>query len=465
MFNITAENDISFKLNLMRDAVHFPVENSSDVVVSVVSSKTKRAIAHTIDFDGLIYIDVDSAGLGTGCYGIEVVGKLNGAKWRSYHDSVWQYTYATRSGVVVSDDSESDYYDIIMEVQLYVSDVEGAIREHNLDEASHPYILGLFENYATQQELAQKQDVITDLAAIRSGAAKGATAYQKPVGGIPYYDLNEDINTDLNMGNEAWSDLRDEDTGLLWKVPAQASKTNKLADKDFVNSSVSTNTAYYISNNGQPFTSLAQLQAYSGPLTNNDYAFVVGTDAAGNTTYTRYKYNADTQAWAEEYVLNNSSFTAAQWAAISSGITSGDVTKLRALPTKEQLDVLFGNINDTLQAHATAINQKANKTNVVQVVFSSSSEEQKIEMLQPNEIAEVSFVDYMDFAFGGVDNTQKCEYCIKFNVGATIPSIDLTGVEWSEALTLEQNKHYVILINYENGAMYGDWKSYNIASV
>lgn len=462
MFNITAENDISFKLNLMRDAVHFPVENSSDVVVSVVSSKTKRAIAHTIDFDGLIYIDVDSAGLGTGCYGIEVVGKLNGAKWRSYHDSVWQYTYATRSGVVVSDDSESDYYDIIMEVQLYVSDVEGAIREHNLNEASHPYILGLFENYATQQELAQKQDVIQDLEAIRSGAAKGATAYQKPVGGIPKSDCDSYIQEELYYAVDARARIYED---VLPLIPAQASEQNKLADKDFVNSSVATNTANYISYNGQPFPSLAQLQAYSGPLTNNDYAFVVGTDAAGNTTYTRYKYNADTQAWAAEYVLNNSSFTAAQWAAISSGITSGDVEKLRALPTKEQLDTLFGDINGTLEDHATAINQKANKTNVLQVEFEAASGLHDVCMLQPNEIAEVSFVDYMDFGFDGLDNTQKCEYCIKFNVGATIPSISITGVEWSEALTLEQNKHYVILINYENGALYGDWKSYNIASV
>lgn len=108
-------------------------------------------------------------------------------------------------------------------------------------------------------------------------------------------------------------------------IPAAATSSNQLADKAFVNSSVATNTANYISDNGEPFTSLAALEAYSGPLTNNDYAFVVGTDAAGNTTYTRYKYNASTDTWAEEYVLNNSSFTATQWDAINSGITSGDV--------------------------------------------------------------------------------------------------------------------------------------------
>lgn len=121
------------------------------------------------------------------------------------------------------------------------------------------------------------------------------------------------------------------------KVPAQASAQNQLADKAFVNSSIATNTAFYISDGGRPFQSLADLENYEGALTNNDYAFVVGRDAAGNTTYTRYKWNEATEAWGEEYVLNNSSFTAEQWAAISSGITSGLVAKLGALPTAEAL--------------------------------------------------------------------------------------------------------------------------------
>ena len=117
------------------------------------------------------------------------------------------------------------------------------------------------------------------------------------------------------------------------KIPTQATTSNKLADKAFVNSSVATNTANYISDNGQPFTSLAALEAYSGTLTNNDYAYVVTTDAAGNTVYNRYKYVDDgetTPAWAFEYALNNSSFTAAEWAAIQSGITAAAVARIPA---------------------------------------------------------------------------------------------------------------------------------------
>lgn len=98
---------------------------------------------------------------------------------------------------------------------------------------------------------------------------------------------------------------------------------------DFTNSSVATNTAYFRGT----YNSVEELEAYSGELTNNDYAFVVSTDAAGNTVYNRYKYvvNGDTGSWQFEYALNNSSFTAAQWAAINSGMSSTDKTTLDTL--------------------------------------------------------------------------------------------------------------------------------------
>lgn len=106
------------------------------------------------------------------------------------------------------------------------------------------------------------------------------------------------------------------------KIPAQASSENKLADKDFVNSSISTNTAYFRGT----FESIQALELYSGEKTNNDYAFVVGIDAAGNTKYSRYKWNG--LSWVFEYDINNSSFTAEQWAAIQSGITEEIVQRL-----------------------------------------------------------------------------------------------------------------------------------------
>jgi hypothetical protein len=106
------------------------------------------------------------------------------------------------------------------------------------------------------------------------------------------------------------------------KIPSQASSSNQLADKAFVNSSIATSTATFRGT----FGSVAELEAYTGPKDDNDYAFVTGTDAEGNTYYDRYKYNGT--AWVFEYRLNNSSFTSAQWAAINSGATSTNISQI-----------------------------------------------------------------------------------------------------------------------------------------
>ena len=107
------------------------------------------------------------------------------------------------------------------------------------------------------------------------------------------------------------------------KIPSQASSTNQLADKEFVNSTVSTSTATFRGT----FDTLSELQATSGDL--NDYAYLEVYDITEPTQvkqYDRYKHNGS--GWAFEYTLNNSSFTASQWAAINSGITSNLAGKI-----------------------------------------------------------------------------------------------------------------------------------------
>lgn len=142
------------------------------------------------------------------------------------------------------------------------------------------------------------QGAIEDLSSIRSGAAAGSTALQ-----------HEDVDTLPSDGSSN---------------PVSSGGTY-----NFVNSSIATNTAYFIGT----FASVADLEAYTGTVTNNDYAFVTSTDSAGNTLYNRYKYNAATQEWSFEYAVNNTAFTAAQWAAIQSGMTSADKTKLDGIET------------------------------------------------------------------------------------------------------------------------------------
>ena len=133
------------------------------------------------------------------------------------------------------------------------------------------------------------------------------------------------------------------------KIPSQASATNQLADKNFVNSSIATNTSNFIGT----FNSLEELEAYSGPLTNNDYGFVISEDEDGNTIYNRYKYNSTNGEWLFEYALNNSSFTAAQWDSINSGITSDGVTQI----STNQDDISA--INSTLEGFGDIVTYNA----------------------------------------------------------------------------------------------------------
>ena len=206
-----------------------------------------------------------------------------------------------------------------------------------------------------------KQNIIADLEQIRAGALAGAAAYVKPAAGIPATDLAQAVQHALELANTALQGSELEAITAL--IPEAASPSNQLADKSFVNSSISTNTAYYISNNGQPFNSVEELVAYSGPLTNNDYAFVVGRDSEGNTTYTRYKYNASTGQWGAEFVLNNSSFTAAQWTAINSGITAALVASIPLKYVKPDGGIpatdLAQAVRDLLTAASTALQPSA----------------------------------------------------------------------------------------------------------
>ena len=148
------------------------------------------------------------------------------------------------------------------------------------------------------------------------------------------------------------SDTSKEAVANKTTVVLGTSDSNYPTDKavaEFVNSSIATNTAHYISDNGDPFTSVAALEAYAGTVTNNDYAFVTGTDSEGNTYYDRYKAtdNDSTITWGREYRLNNSSFTAAQWASINSGITAALVSKIHEHSNKTVLDgITETNVNN-----------------------------------------------------------------------------------------------------------------------
>ena len=86
-------------------------------------------------------------------------------------------------------------------------DLSGYYTKGQTDSAITSALNTALANYTTTtaltQLLAGKQDVINDLSDIRSGASAGATAYQKPAGGIPKSDLAQGVKDSLNKADTA----------------------------------------------------------------------------------------------------------------------------------------------------------------------------------------------------------------------------------------------------------------------
>ena len=122
------------------------------------------------------------------------------------------------------------------------------------------------------------------------------------------------------------------------KIPTQATNNNQLADKDFVNSSLNSITAFYITKNanGDQFNSKLELDSttefYSGGEirvpTRNDYCIVLEDETKDNST-TRYIYQNN--QWEFQYVVNETPLTSEQIKAINSGITLELVAKLQGI--------------------------------------------------------------------------------------------------------------------------------------
>lgn len=161
----------------------------------------------------------------------------------------------------------------------------------------------------------------TDLPAVWESLTKNEMPYQDVTINTAHIPvLPQSKVTGLS---DALSSLRSGYTGISALIPQAATADNQLADKEFVNSSIATATATFRGT----FATLAALEAT--PADRNDYAFWQHKDEAGNTCYDKYTYTGS--EWKFEYRLNNSSFTAAQWGAINSGITGALVTRLSGI--------------------------------------------------------------------------------------------------------------------------------------
>ena len=115
-------------------------------------------------------------------------------------------------------------------------------------------------------------------------------------------------------------------------ISSNASSSNKLMDKNYIDDSINSVTAYYITKNaqGDQWATYAELSAASTfyswwvqrTPTRNDYTIVLADENYDNAT-TRYIYNS---GWEYQYTVNETAMSQAQLDALNSWITSWKVS-------------------------------------------------------------------------------------------------------------------------------------------
>ena len=156
-------------------------------------------------------------------------------------------------------------------------------------------------------------------------------------------DLQTEIIDRVNADNTLQNNINSTTsriTSIEGKIPAQASSTNQLADKSFVNSSIQTNTANFRGSwtnwNAVPTNADDYPSDFSGSKTPTTNDYLVIQNASDYTLETlsgtwRFKYIGDwdtngKNGWESEYQVNEEPLTSEQIYAINSGITSQKVT-------------------------------------------------------------------------------------------------------------------------------------------
>ena len=238
------------------------------------------------------------------------------------------------------------------------------------------------------QEIARAKEVENELNSSINTEKERAIAAES--------SLDTKISNEITNRESGDNFLKSQINEINAKIPEQASSTNQLADKDFVNSSISTSTATFRGT----YNSIDDLPTEG--IDNNDYAFVKTEIQTGLDKYDKYTYNG--AEWAFEYSLNNSSFTEAQWKAINSNIT--EALTLQITTNKNNINdlntSLNGEINRAKEAESNlsiSINNERERAENAENTLTSSLNAHIANKENPHEVTKAQI------GLENVDNT------------------------------------------------------------
>lgn len=145
----------------------------------------------------------------------------------------------------------------------------------------------------------------------------------------------------VNVSNDILDQIQDNTSqiaGIQETIPATANAQNQLADQGFVNSSIQTATAYFRGDWATWADVPSDPELYpvdatgNHTPTTNDYLVVIADEQENGGTW-RYKYTGvwseqGKSGWLAEYQVNETPLTAAQLAALNSGVTAQKVADI-----------------------------------------------------------------------------------------------------------------------------------------
>ena len=172
-------------------------------------------------------------------------------------------------------------------------------------------------------------------------------------------EISTKLQQEMNTRVQEHSEIQGKIDVINSKIPNQASSTNQLADKAFVNSTINSSAAFFKGS----FESKAALDAVQWQttdsslenyVTNNDYAYIEADETHNNEAW-RYIYVKDNTVseWQPQFRVNESPFTQAQLDAINSGATSDLINSIDSKLTQDAI------VDNTGDSSIKAISQRA----------------------------------------------------------------------------------------------------------
>lgn len=212
---------------------------------------------------------------------------------------------------------------------------------------------------------------------IYSVLKEGSTIAKGSVVNGTTYNHDTELNSDLSMTADSilafGSVIKSSSVIEIGSIINHEEYENQITTSADITVDTITNNDYAnVINQVIDFIDLAHMNAYDKDLlTNYDYAWIPNgakydlyrfdivtqtwesratninkTDVQLITAYNRYTYNGSTEEWTWNYTVNTSGFTAAQWAAINSGATATQISKIGTAVLTTTAQNLSGAVNE-----------------------------------------------------------------------------------------------------------------------